>query len=570
MDRISVFTRRRRIKNLEQWTMYAILAESFFLALSPTIAAAAIMIGVVTWFLRSQIDSKYKIRSLPFDVPVTIFFLVGAASVLLSSVRSLALIYNYCMLVGIYALTYFVVGQTIRTPEQVKQMAQALGAAAVLVVLYGLFQILFGVDAADVKWTDPEAFPQLKKRIFSTLENPNVLAGYLDVFICLALGVLSRVERNSQKIILVVAIILLATCLAMTYSRGAFLTMAVVVAVYAFLQDWRILILFAAVTGFIAFTDTTFTDRIFSAFNMGDSSEGVRLGIWVSTTAMISDHPFTGIGWGAYQYVYPQYNYYIADENVTIYHAHNIYLNFAAEVGIVGALAFFWYFFGTMFMSLALGANARYAKIRDGVEELAERKASDFFESSRFLQSLAEIKNFVNEKLAAFAEMVLNLFPSKEPPEVKKPRKRYREVIHHEDLNFSEHTRKKFADDDKAEKSADNDSADDDTIFVDGDEKVSAIEKISVGGEKISVKRVRLKKSPDDEETEDKPLVDWDGVTKLDDRKFLDGFKLGIGLAFLSMALNGLTDHLLFNIPSAILMWQLGALAAAINSMSKN
>ena len=571
MDRISVFARRRRIKNLEQWTMYALVAEAFFLALSPTIAAAAIMIGVVTWFLRSRIDSKYKIRSLPFDVPVTIFVLIGAASVILSSVRSFALIYNYCMLVGIYALTYFVVGQTVRTPEQVKQIAQALAAAAILVVLYGLFQILFGVEAADVKWTDPEAFPQLKKRIFSTLENPNVLAGYLDVMICLALGVLAKVERNSQKIILLVAIILLAICLTMTYSRGAFLTMAVVFAVYAFLQDWRVLILFAAVTGIIAYTDTTFTDRIFSAFNMGDSSEGVRLGIWVSTTAMISDHPFTGIGWGAYQYVYPQYNYYIADENITIYHAHNVYLNFAAEVGIVGALAFFWYFFGTMFMSLALGANARYAKIRDGVEELAEQKASNFFESSKFLQSLAEIKDLINAKLAAFAEGVLNLFPSKKPPVVKKTRKSYREVIHHEDLNFSEHTRKKFADDDKAEKSSDdsaeNNSALDDTAFVDGDEKVSAIEKISIGGEKISVKRVRLNKSSDDEESENSPLVDWDNVTKLDDQKFLDGFKLGIGLAFLSMALNGLTDDLLFNIPSAILMWQLGALAAAINSI---
>ena len=553
MDRISVLARRRRIKNLEQWTLYAILAEAFFFALSPTIAAAAIMFGVVTWFLRSQIDSKYKIRSLPFDVPVTIFLLIGAASVLLSSVRSFALIYNYCMLVGIYALTYFVVGQTVRTPEQVKQIAQALGAAAVLVVLYGLFQILFGVTAADVKWTDPEAFPQLKKRIFSTLENPNILAGYLDVMICLALGVLSKVERNSQKIILVVAIILMAFCLMMTYSRGAFLTMAIVFAIYALLQDWRMLILFAAVTGIIAYSDATFTERIFSAFNMGDSSEGVRLGIWVSTTAMISDHPFAGIGWGAYQYVYPQYNYYIADENVTIYHAHNLYLNFAAEVGIVGALAFFWYFFGTMFMSLALGANARYAKIRDGVEELAEQKASDFFKSSRFLQAVAEIKDVINAKLAAFAEGVLNLFPGKKPPKIKKPRKSYREVIHHEDLNFSEHTRRKFADDD--------------TAFVDGDEKVSAIEKISIGGEKISVKRVQLNKSSDEEEPEKAPLIDWDGVTKLDDEKFLDGFKLGIGLAFLSMALNGLTDHLLFNIPSAILMWQLGALAAAINSI---
>ncbi|MBR1805684.1 MAG: O-antigen ligase family protein [Selenomonadaceae bacterium] len=578
MDRISVLARRRRIKNLEQWTMYAILAESFFLALSPTFAAAAIMIGVVTWFLRNQIDSKYKIRSLPFDVPVTIFLLIGAASVLMSSVRSFALIYNYCMLVGIYALTYFVVGQTIRTPEQVKQMAQALAAGAVIVVLYALFQILFGVDAADVKWTDPEAFPQLKKRIFSTLENPNVLAGYLDVFICLALGLLAKVEQRSQKLILIVAIITLACCLTMTYSRGAFLTIAVVFAVYAFLQDWRVLIVFAAVTGIISFTDTTFTDRIFSAFNMGDSSEGVRLGIWVSTTAMISDHPFAGIGWGAYQYVYPQYNYYIADNDITIYHAHNIYLNFAAEVGIVGALAFFWYFFGTMFMSLALGANERYAKIRDGVENLADRQASNFsqraqnvLDSSGFLRAVTEIKDALNARLSAFADAVTKLLPFGKKPlptlKVKKPRKSYREVVHHEDLNFSEHTRKKFADGDKT--SADGDGGDD-SAFVDGDEKVSAIEKISVGGEKISVKRVRFRKSSatdSDVDTDKKPFIDWNGVTKLDDEKFLDGFKLGIGLAFLSMALNGLTDDLLFNIPSAILMWQLGALGAAINSI---
>ena len=67
MDRISVFARRQRIKNLEQWTMYAILAEAFFLALSPTIAAAAVVFGVITWFLRGRIDTRNKMRTLPFD-----------------------------------------------------------------------------------------------------------------------------------------------------------------------------------------------------------------------------------------------------------------------------------------------------------------------------------------------------------------------------------------------------------------------------------------------------------------------------------------------------------------------
>ena len=561
MDRISVLARRRRIRNLEQWTLYAIFAEAFFLALSPQVAAAAVMIGVVTWFLRSQIDSHYKMRSLPFDVPVTIFLLIGAASVLFSSVRSLGLIYNYCALVGIYGLTYLIVGQTIETPAQVKRFAQALFASAMLVVLVGLFQIVFGVDAADVKWTDPEAFPQLKKRIFSTLENPNVLAGYLDVMICLALGLLAKVENRVQKIILLVAIVTMAGCLTMTYSRGAFMTMVIIFAVYGVLQDWRILLLFAAVTGIIAVNDPTFVDRIFSTFNMGDSSEGVRVGIWVSTTAMISDHPFTGIGWGAYQYVYPQYNYYIADPNITIYHAHNIYLNYAAEIGIVGALAFFWYFFGTMAMTL--GLKERFAKLRGGVFSLDKRE-EELTTKSNFLQTVAELGAVINNKFALFAEGVMNLLPFGKKPalKIKRPRKSYREVIHHGDMKWSDRANKKFADEDKAS---------DGDYNADGDdEKVTSIEKMTVGGEKISVKRVRLVKFPgavDTDESETKSLIDLTALSTLDDRKFIEGFKLGLGLAFLSMALNGLTDDLLFNIPSSMLMWQLGALAAAIHLM---
>ena len=526
MDRISVFARRRRIKNLEDWTLYAILTEAFFLALWPTVAATAVVFGVITWFLRSRIDTHYKIQSLPFDVPVTIFLLLGALSVFLSSARSLELIYNYCSLVGIYALTYLIVGQTVRKPEQVKLIAQVLGASAVLVVLWGFFQFVFGVSAADVKWTDPDAFPELKKRIFSTLENPNVLAGYLDVMICLALGVLTKVENRAQKIILVVAIILLAACLAMTYSRGAFIAIAVVFAVFGVLKDWRVLILFAIVTALISYSDSNFVNRILSSFSMGDSSEGVRVGIWVSTSAMISDHPFAGIGWGAYQFVYPQYNYYIADPNITIYHAHNLYLNFAAEIGIVGALAFFWYFFGTMFVSF--GVSER------GAEKWFGERLNKIISSSEFLQELTAL---LNEKLADFSNRFLDLFGRKK----NKKKIRRSNVLHHEEMNWSEHTREKFSD----------------------EETVAAEEKISLGGENISAKIIKLPDAPD----EKKSSVDWGDVTKIDDKKFLEGFRLGIGLAFLSMALNGLTDHLLFNIPSAMLMWLLGALGAAINLM---
>ena len=514
MDRISVLSRRRRVKNLETWTLYAILAEAFFLALWPTAASAAVVFGVMTWFLRSRIDTHYKTRALPFDVPIAIFLLIGAASVLLSSARSFALIYNYCSLVGVYGLTYFIVGQTIRTPAQIKQVAQALGAAAILVMLWGFFQFAVGVDAADVKWTDPDAFPELRRRIFSTLENPNVLAGYLDVFICLALGLLAKVERTSQKIILLAAIVLLCACLAMTYSRGAFLSIAVVFVVFGVLKDFRVLILFAAVTGFLAVTDEAFIGRIFSAFTLGDTSEGVRVGIWVSTVAMIADHPFAGIGWGAFQFVYPQYNYYIADPNIVIYHAHNIYLNYAAEIGIVGALAFFWYFFGTMFTALGAG------EIFGGEENFFER-LQKIFAGNSVKKYPAEIFATANEVLTDFANSVVNLFSRQK--KISKPQKNsgaHLELVHHDEMKW--HRRKIF--------SADDETEDDDEI--------------------------------------NKPPANFGDVMKIDDRKFLDGFKLGIGLAFLSMALNGFTDDLLFNIPSSMLMWQLGALGAAIEKIT--
>ena len=507
MEKVSTLSTRRRAKNLETWTLYAIIAEAFFLALWPTVAAAALVFGVITWFLHSRIDTHYQTRSLPLDVPVAIFFLIGGLSVLLSSARSLELIYNYCSIAGSFGLTYFIVGQTVRKPAQVKQVTKALAAGTALVVGWGLIQFAFGVDAADVKWTDPDAFPELRKRIFSTLENPNVFAGWLDVFICLALGLLAKVERRGQKLVLVAAIALMAACLAMTYSRGAFLSIAAVFVVYGVLKDWRAIILFVVVMALIAFADTTFIERILSAFTHSDSSGAVRVGIWVSTVAMIADHPFAGIGWGAYQFVYPQYNYYVADPNVVIYHAHNIYLNFAAEIGIVGALAFCWYFFGTMFMALGAG------ELFDGEDSFIDR-LKKFFRANSLAHYPAELAATVNEVLSDFANAVMNLFSRK--PHKPKRSAPHLELVHHDEMKW--HRRRKLAD----------------TDTVDADDKFAA------------------------------KLND---VTQIDDEKFLGGLKLGIGLAFLSMAFNGFTDDLLFNIQSSMLMWMLGALGAAIEKI---
>ena len=62
-------------------------------------------------------------------------------------------------------------------------------------------------------------------------------------------------------------------------------------------------------------------------------------------------------------------------------------------------------------------------------------------------------------------------------------------------------------------------------------------------------------------------FFDVNEIKAINKNQIADGIKFGIGLAFLSIALNGLTDDLLFNIPTSRLMWILVALGAAIEAL---
>lgn len=337
-----------------------IVAEAFLIALSPTLAAAAALLALFCYVGRFASDkAERRFRHLPFDVPVAAFAILGAASILVSPDRGFSF-YNYCNLVGVYLLTYFLVGQRIRTSRELKTICWALLASLLIAVLYGFNQFIFGIDTSEMKWVDGDAFPELKKRVFSTWENPNIFAGYLDVMIALAFGFLMKLQDRTMKIVLGAVVLLSAICLAMTYARGAALTIAAILALYGMMRDWRVLAGVAVIGGAMLLLDTALYERVISVFTQMDTSMEMRLALWDSSVQMIADHPFFGVGWGAYWMVYPAYDFYLEGADVLIVHAHNMYLNFAAEIGIVGALAFFWYFFGTMF-------RAFFSKAQDTV-----------------------------------------------------------------------------------------------------------------------------------------------------------------------------------------------------------
>lgn len=75
----------------------------------------------------------------------------------------------------------------------------------------------------------------------------------------------------------------------------------------------------------------------------------IRYSFWRNTLCLIQDHPL-GVGAGSFEYVFQRYNGRCyapaeASEGLLVRNPHNMYLEFVAEMGIVGALAFFLFFF---------------------------------------------------------------------------------------------------------------------------------------------------------------------------------------------------------------------------------
>lgn len=336
-----------RQRFMEKQCYYALCAEAFLISISPNLAIIALIIGVVLWIRRWICDPDFHFRRLPYDVPVFIFILFGAASIAVSPDPAFS-VYNYRVLVGSYAFTYFLAGQTLRTEEQLRGVLKAMAWSAALAVIYGFYQFSFGIDIADMKWVDAEAFPELKKRVFSTWENPNIFAGYLGEAIAMTFAFFIRAENENKRLRLGIAIAALAACLVMTYARGACFAVMLTLAGYGLVKDRRVLLGCVAIGGVALLVDPMLAERLLSVFTKIDTSSEMRLAIWESSAAMILDHPILGIGWGAFRFVYPEYDFYINDPAVIIYHAHNMYLNYAAEIGVIGAAAYFWFFFGTM------------------------------------------------------------------------------------------------------------------------------------------------------------------------------------------------------------------------------
>ena len=325
---------------------HCIYAVAFFLPLSLDVASVFLIAGALGWALKSicfRVGRNWQITYL--DGAVAAVTVLGALSIFASPDPGFSL-YNYTHLMGRYVLLYYLVVCNLQSTEQLRKLIWAVLCSAFFVAAYGLYQYVAGFDISATQWVDGEQFPELKTRVFSTLENPNLLAGYLVMMMALASGMAFAARSWMEKGLLFALTALCGLCLVYTYSRGAWLSVAAVVGIYGWLYNRRIFWIFCLLPLGLLVAQDSILARLTSILNPTDTSSTLRIALWESTIAMIMDNPFSGIGWGAYWMVYPEYDFFINDGHTKIFHAHNMYLNIAAEIGLPGFVAFLTVMYG--------------------------------------------------------------------------------------------------------------------------------------------------------------------------------------------------------------------------------
>lgn len=315
------------------WLSITVFAVPF---VSTMMSLLLLICTALSLFLKVAINKNFKLKYFKTNAWVLMFALVigicAVTSISLEESRNIAL------LMIAFVLSYFVVINTIENEKQFKFILYIFSIAAVITAFYGLYQYMFG-DLYSQAWLDKEMFEDIKMRVYSTFENPNVYGEYLILAIPIIAGLLWTEKGIFKKLFWLGSLGVTMLALALTFSRGCWLGIILAIGLLAIMIDRRFILLGIVALLFLPFVlPESIINRFLSIGNMGDSSTSYRVYIWMGTLAMLADYWFSGIGLGitSFNTIYPIYSY----NDISAPHSHNLYLQLVVEFGIVGLIVF--------------------------------------------------------------------------------------------------------------------------------------------------------------------------------------------------------------------------------------
>ncbi len=247
--------------------------------------------------------------------------------------------------------------QYIRTRRQIWIIVAMVCLAGITQAAYGYIQAVFALG--------PEAFIRAANlRVYGTFGQPNPYAGYINIPLSIALALMLLGSNWTTRILAGITAAILGGAEYLTQSRGGQIAIAVVFLFIiiagmprlrkplALLGLFSLGVVALFLVGWIptyvltpAFSKLGLIQISFTNPSTDDYPTAERLAHWIAGLRMFFDHPLTGVGIGNYPSAYSQY--YVTIFVNSLGHAHNYYINIAAETGAIGLTAFLLFLMAT-------------------------------------------------------------------------------------------------------------------------------------------------------------------------------------------------------------------------------
>ncbi len=322
----------------------------------PTVALAACILLLQMTLLSDLLAGRLHIRFGRLDACAGVFCLLSA----LGGIYGAGEVQDG-LIAGFFASVWFSV-RALWGRELIRRSSLAIRLSALITALAGVLQYALG--NLTPMWLDADRFSDIGGRVTSFFGNPNILSVYLLLTLPFsAVEAIRPGRRGAGRLFDVGCTLSSLACLLLTFTRGAWLgallELFLILLISSRTSRAMLWILPGPLGSLLPFLPHIVTSRFLSIASPGESSNRYRLYTWSGMSRMIAEHPGgIGVGEAAFAATYPQY---AVSGTERVMHAHNLYLQIAAELGIAGLL---------LFLALLIGVLCR-AMARRGISAAA-------------------------------------------------------------------------------------------------------------------------------------------------------------------------------------------------------
>ena len=315
--------------------------------------AVLVAVALTCWAAGCLRERTVRVRWTPLYVPAVVLFLLAVFQALAHrtsdpiATREALIKATTCLLV--FFLTVNLYAEEPR--RSWRRLGWTVAAYTYAVAVFAIMQFFSSPDK--IYWT---VKPRWGGYIFGPYVSHNNYAGLMEMLIPIVVAFwLGAANRGSQRYLAAFGVLIALSSVVLCGSRGGATALLVEAALMALvignLRASRekligaIAFVVLALVVAVWLVPANVSQRFSTSIHSPDVAYGTRKNMTLDSLHMFRDHKLLGVGLGSFEAVYPKYQSFASD--LLIDYAHNDYVEFLAETGVVGgfllvgALAFF-------------------------------------------------------------------------------------------------------------------------------------------------------------------------------------------------------------------------------------